>query len=147
LQAVIEFFASEGIRLVDEKQPKNPRLRYWYLVLEHPQYNLLANLISVLSMLATACFTVMVILESLPSILDPSCSTALSANENNWTLSGSRRNVTFSQRTINEDFCSPELAFFIIETVGQPSEQVPLRSTIRTSALRVNHQNKSGWSF
>ncbi|OQV25747.1 Potassium voltage-gated channel subfamily A member 3 [Hypsibius exemplaris] len=109
-QAVIDFFASEGIRLVDEKEPRNIRLRYWHLVLEHPQFNLLASVISLLSMLATASFTVMVILESLPSILDPSCSTALAA-----AVPGSNHSegpsVSFSE------LCRPELAFFVVETV------------------------------
>ena len=116
---MIDFFASEGIRLVDEKEPKNPRFRYWHLVLEHPQYNLLANLISLLSMLTTACFTVMVILESLPSVLDPSCSTALSATEQTFNITSSLGDHAARSlyETMHSELCRPELAIFIVESV------------------------------
>lgn len=143
-QVVIDFFGSEGIRLVDEKLPSDSRFRYWHMILEHPKYNCLSYSIMVVSMIMTASFTIMVVLESIPSLLDPSCSTALSAANESTINSTGGHNITHgSSFTFFSSACTGELIFFVVESVRRQPLKISLFAEFSVFKLCLNPQYQS----
>ena len=64
-EAIIPLLEEEGIFIVETPEPASPRQKYWFHVFENLEYNMLAKIIAVISILATSTSVLVFCVETL----------------------------------------------------------------------------------